>query len=245
MDVETRRNLHSKAIERFNERRRLEWQMALSFWGGIVLAGRELEGWFFAAAAVLLVLATLGHLVWADQYIARSAKRDRDDGIRHEALIRQGVDSFSELVEDEDLKKHGVKTAATVLPPFAYRVGVGGRNLTPARLWKWVSSFMRGLGGYEPTEDDAPELRYKVWVSHYWQVWITGLLCAGVLLIMATTESDGATRSPAACCPSATVSTDGWVMTASGPTPRPASQQARPTFIAVIETRPSTLTTAG
>ena len=84
------------ATERFNNRRDLEWKLALALWAGLLLAANALGGldlhsvWKWALTVGLLVFVVL-HFWWESKFVVRGAMRDRNDGIAIDRLIREAL----------------------------------------------------------------------------------------------------------------------------------------------------------
>lgn len=85
--------LHSLEVERFNERRRLEWRFAFTLWLTVAASGAlgienmpdDLNGWSLAAAiaaAIALVLVAGLHALFERCAIVPGAKRGRCEGYR-------------------------------------------------------------------------------------------------------------------------------------------------------------------
>jgi len=99
--LETLAGLHERQIARFNERRRIEWRMTFTLWGGLILAASvladlSLRTWTKIVIAVAVVIVVIFHAVWEVLYVARGAVSNRDEGIRLENLIREkiGIDLY-------------------------------------------------------------------------------------------------------------------------------------------------------
>ena len=77
--------LHSLAVERFNERRNLEWRVAFTLWAGLVLAANALneaepmgsDRWFVLGGLVVIAVA---HGAWEWFAIRPAAQADRAEG---------------------------------------------------------------------------------------------------------------------------------------------------------------------
>lgn len=88
--------LHESTVERFDARRRLEWRLALTMWGGLVLTANvvkdlELPTWAAVVGIVLLLKVVLLHAAWERWYVLRAAVPNRDEGYVLENAIRGAV----------------------------------------------------------------------------------------------------------------------------------------------------------
>ena len=99
--IDTLVDLHERQIARFNERRRIEWRMTFTLWGGLILAASVLVGlslptWAKIVIAIALLIVVIFHALWEVLYVARGAVSNRDEGIRLENLIREtiGIDRY-------------------------------------------------------------------------------------------------------------------------------------------------------
>lgn len=85
------------AVERFNARRDLEWKLALTIWGGLIVAANALkdehleQGWNWKWVAVVggVGVIVLLHLLWEACFVAPSAERDRNAGRDLDIKLRE------------------------------------------------------------------------------------------------------------------------------------------------------------
>jgi len=88
--------LHALTVERFDARRRLEWRLSVTMWGGLVLTANvikdlELPRWAGIVGIVLLAKVVLLHAAWERWYVLRAAVPNRDQGYVLENSIRAAV----------------------------------------------------------------------------------------------------------------------------------------------------------
>ncbi len=108
--------LHSLAVERYAERRRLEWRVSLTIWAGLVVAANALVeaglgdpwvSWRWWAVAVGLVVIVAAHGAWEWWAISKAATDDRRDGYRLDALQRRtlGLPRSVKAADDDGTPK--------------------------------------------------------------------------------------------------------------------------------------------
>jgi len=112
--------LHELAVQRFYERRRLEWRLAFTLWGGLGIAANaltevQLTNDKKVIAIVALVVIVVAHFLWEWFYVRRGAEPDREEGYTLAALQRQTLG----LPEGEKMKADGTPLLKT-LPLIAY-----------------------------------------------------------------------------------------------------------------------------
>jgi hypothetical protein len=88
--------LKKQSMERFFQRRQIEWRVSLALWGAIAVVGtaaRDLNlspcalAWLTVPAIVL----TAGHALWAWAYNHRAAVDNRRQGYQLENVIRERI----------------------------------------------------------------------------------------------------------------------------------------------------------
>ena len=77
--------LHSLAVERFYDRRNLEWRVSFTLWAGLVLAANALTDVELATSekrivGIGLLLIVIAHGAWEWMAIRPAAKADRKEG---------------------------------------------------------------------------------------------------------------------------------------------------------------------
>ena len=75
--------MRQSAVERFNDRRNLEWKLTTTLWGGIALAANALRDetlnkWLVLVSGAIIVAL---HSAWEVNYVVPGARNDRDEGI--------------------------------------------------------------------------------------------------------------------------------------------------------------------
>ncbi|MGD2100834.1 MAG: hypothetical protein PVG83_01230 [Acidimicrobiia bacterium] len=150
------------AVARFNDRRRIEWRLALTLWGGFGLAANALRDspledpakWIASAVALLVVSM---HLFWVRYFMVRANIPNWHEGR-----------SLTRIIREETL---GITQTDMA-------VEAGEDHVDQPRPWyRWA--FIWFLAP-EDADDDNPR---PGWGS-YWQVGITLLLAAYVWLIV-------------------------------------------------------------
>ncbi len=87
--------MRQSAVDRFNSRRNLEWKLSFTLWGAVALSANvlrfvEVDG---SLRALLLVggTAIIGMHAWLAHAFYTGGRRDRDDGIALDHLLRAHV----------------------------------------------------------------------------------------------------------------------------------------------------------
>ena len=99
--------LHTLNVERFYERRRVEWRLTFTLWAALGLATNAISRlpalerqhvWYIAAGVFVLVAL---HAAWEKVYMVRAAKKNRFEGYRITNTILKSIGM------DDDIDKPG------------------------------------------------------------------------------------------------------------------------------------------
>ena len=97
--------LHTLNVERFYERRRVEWRLTFTLWAALGLATNAISGlqaleqqhvWYIAAGVFLLVNL---HAAWERVYMVRAAKKNRFEGYRIANTILKSIGMDDDIDE--------------------------------------------------------------------------------------------------------------------------------------------------
>lgn len=148
-------------VERFNARRNLEWRLALALWGGFGLAANalrelHLEDWAKWVATSLGLIVVVMHLLWVRNFMVRASVPNwrRGKGLTDILLEALGI------------------TTEELEAPTSDRLKVKGPT-----WWRRTVTWLTA-----PYETDKGQPHPGM--GHYWQVGITLLLGAFVVLIV-------------------------------------------------------------
>lgn len=101
---------HSRALNAkgFNERRRVEWRLTFTLWGGLVLLANAITDikeltkvdtrWILVGVAA----TTLLHFGWEHFFVVRAAKLNRLQGYYLENIVRRSISDDIKDVEPRD-----------------------------------------------------------------------------------------------------------------------------------------------